>query len=106
MRRQILRPVANQQLVAVDERLHAADVDERRQNHDLDGRELRRGQAESDLLDERDRLEMIEIHLPVAGDQRLAMRHAALTRMDIPLRTSAPRSGAIEHGNPGQRLAL
>ena len=36
VRRQVLRAVPDEQLVAVDQRLHAAHVGERRQHHDLD----------------------------------------------------------------------
>src|SRR5215207_2461305 len=72
MRGQVLRAVAEQQLVAVHQRLHAADRGERRQHHHLDRLQLRLGQAEGDLLHQRDRLEVGEVHLPVARHQRAA----------------------------------
>ena len=50
--RQVLRAVADQQLVAVDQGLHAAQVGERRQDHGLDVGELLLGQAERQLLDQ------------------------------------------------------
>ncbi|GAB4002419.1 hypothetical protein GCM10029992_40610 [Glycomyces albus] len=72
VRRHVLCAVADLELVAVDQRLDAADVDERRHDDGLDGLELLGREAEGELLHQRDRLEVVEVHLPVAGDQRLA----------------------------------
>ncbi len=61
--------------------------------------ELRCGQAEGDLLDQRDRLEMVEIHLPVAGDQRAGrIRH----RSD-PVEDGNARAASCPPGTPAMR---
>src|SRR5215475_4932584 len=69
--REILGAVADEQPVAVDQRLDAPQIDERRQHDDLDGGEVLLLEAERDLLGECDRLEVVQVHLPVAGDERL-----------------------------------
>ena len=68
--REVLRAVGEPQLVAVDQRLHTAQVGERRNDGDVDLVEVLVGQRERDLLDKGDGLEMVEVHLPVARDQR------------------------------------
>src|SRR6266508_239282 len=87
--RQVLRAVPDQQLVPVDEGLHAADRDERRQDHHLDLGQLLLGEAERQLLHQRDRFEVGEVHLPVAGDQRPAHGHPFVRHQD----SSASRPG-------------
>ena len=69
---EVLCAVTDRHAVAVDQRLHAADVDEGRQHRDLDALRLLGVQAERQLLHEADRLEVVVVHLPVAGDQRPA----------------------------------
>ncbi len=71
VRRQVLCAVGQAQLVPVDQGLHAAQVGERRQHRDVDLVEVLVRQRERDLLYQCDRLEVVEVHLPVAGDQRL-----------------------------------
>ena len=68
--REVLCTVGQPQLVAVDQGLHTAQVGERRDDGDVDLVEVLVGQRERDLLDKGDGLEMIEVHLPVARDQR------------------------------------
>ena len=71
VRGQVLRAVGEPQLVAVDQGLHAAQVGERRDHGDVDLVEVLVGQRERDLLHQRDGLEVVEVHLPVARDERL-----------------------------------
>src|SRR5215831_3169615 len=68
--REVLRPVADPQLVPRHQRLHAAERGERRQHHDLGGVEVPAGEAEGQLLDQGDRFQVGEVHLPVAGHER------------------------------------
>src|SRR5581483_6275917 len=70
VRRYVLRAVPDLQLVAADQRLHAAQRGERRQHGDLGERVVLVGQRERELLHERDGLEVVLVHLPVAGHQR------------------------------------
>src|ERR1700735_835549 len=70
--RDVLGPVANPQLVPGYQGLHAAQRGERRQDRDVRGIEVPAGQHEGQLLGEGKRLEMVLVHLPVAGHQRLA----------------------------------
>src|SRR5579859_3494923 len=71
--RHVLRAVPQLELVADHERLHAAQRGERRQHDDVHGREILVVQPERELLRERERLEVAVVHLPVAGDERLAL---------------------------------
>jgi hypothetical protein len=68
VRREVLRAVRDVELVAVDRGLHAAQVRERRQHGHLDVGELLLGEAERQLLHQRDGFEVVQVHLPVAGD--------------------------------------
>ena len=95
MLRQVLRAVGQPQLVAVDQGLHAAQVGERRQHRDVDLVEVLVRQRERDLLHQRDRLEVVEVHLPVAGDQRLAAHGDSRAALQV-----------IQHFDAGQCLAL
>src|SRR6266567_3970957 len=70
--RDVLRAVPQLQLVALDEGLDAAQRGERRQHHDVDRREILVGQPEGELLGQGQGLEMVGVHLPVAGHERLA----------------------------------
>src|SRR5690606_23096056 len=84
VRRQVLRPVHELQLVAVDQRLHRADVGERRQDGHLDLVVVLLRQREGDLLHQRDGLEVVAVHLPVAGDERLPDGHQLLSSTAMP----------------------
>jgi hypothetical protein len=90
--REVLRAVLEQQAVAVDQRLDAAYVDERGQHDGLDRGELFLVEAERDLLGECDGLEVVQVHLPVAGDERRA--------------GDGGHSDLFQDGHAGQRLAL
>ena len=57
----------------VDQRLHAAQVRERRHDDALDLVVVPGREAEGELLDQRDRLEVVQVHLPVARHERLAL---------------------------------
>ena len=72
LRRQVLRAEGERDLVGVEERLHGAQVGEGREDRDLDRAVLVLGVLERpvQLLDERDRLQVVEVHLPVACDER------------------------------------
>src|SRR5690606_33116628 len=52
--------------------LHRADVGERRVDRHVGGVVVLARQFVHQLLDERRRLEVVEVHLPVTADQRLA----------------------------------
>src|SRR5260221_481869 len=73
-RANVLRAVLQLELVALDERLDAAQRGERRQHDDIGSGEVLVVQPEGELLGQGERLEVIGIHLPVAGHQRLACR--------------------------------
>ena len=88
--RQILRTVGEPQPVTVDQRLYAAQVGERRDDRDVDLVEVLVRKREGDLLHQCDGLEMIEVHLPVAGDQRFTGQDCLL----------------VEDVDAGQGLAL
>jgi hypothetical protein len=77
MRREILRAECERDLVGVQERLHGAQVGERREDGHLDRAVLVLGVLEGpvQLLHERDRLQVVEVHLPVARDERGARRY-------------------------------
>src|SRR5580704_7954501 len=70
VRGQVLRTIGDAQLVPVDQRLHAAQRGERRQHRHVDGVVVPPGQGERQLLHQRDRLEVVLVHLPVARHQR------------------------------------
>src|SRR5437660_4782005 len=72
MLRQVLSAVGQPQLIAVDQGLHATQIGERGKHRDIDSVVVLVRQRERDLLHQRDRLEVIEVHLPVAGDEWLA----------------------------------
>src|SRR5262249_17367420 len=72
VRRDVLGAVLQLELVALDQRLHAPQGREGRQDHDGDGGEVLVVEGESELVGERERLEVVVMHLPVAGHQRLA----------------------------------
>src|SRR6478609_1628125 len=80
VRREVLRPVDQAELVGVDQGLHRAQRGERRDDRDLYLLEVLVRQREGDRLDQGDAPQMSEIHLPVAGDQDLAGHvHASST---------------------------
>ena len=76
--------------VTVDQGLHATQIGERRNDGDVDLVKILVGQGEGDLLHQGDGLEVVEVHLPVAGDQRFTGQGHLL----------------VENGNTGQGLAL
>ena len=71
--------------------------------------ELLLGQAERELLGQRDRLEVVEVHLPVAGDQRLAAARTAEARSrDASPSSDSPRgrrrpAASCPRGTPATR---
>ncbi len=69
---QVLGAVGEPELVGLDQRLHRPQCGERRDDGDLDVLEVLVRQRERDLLHQRDALEVVEVHLPVAGDQWFA----------------------------------
>lgn len=72
MGRDVLGSEGERDLVGVDERLDRAEGGERREQADLDGVGLVTGILEGpvQLLHEGHRLQVVEVHLPVAGDER------------------------------------
>src|SRR6478752_5756705 len=72
----VLGAVADRQPVAVDQRLHRAQVGERRHHDDLDLAEVVAlvRQRPGELLDRHHRFLVVEVHLPVARHQRRAVR--------------------------------
>ena len=118
VRRQVLRAVHHLQPVAVDERLHAADVGERRQHRHLDPVVVLLRQREGELLHQGDGLEVVEVHLPVAGDQRRAghqrvstFSRTAMPGSSLPSRYSSDAPPPVEmwenpsSGRPSARTA-
>ena len=83
VRREVLCAVGDPQPVAVDEGLDAAQVGVRRQHDDLDRVVVLVVEGERELLHERDGLEVVEVHLPVAGHERFA-RHRCASRTTSP----------------------
>ena len=69
---QCCAPSANAELVGSIDGLHAADVGERRVDADVDVLVVVLADEVVQLLHGLDRLEVVEVHLPVAGDERLA----------------------------------
>src|SRR5699024_5769407 len=93
--RDVLGAIADLQLVTLDDRLHGADVGERRQNRDVDSLVVLLRQSEGKLLHHLDRLEVVEVHLPIARDQGLALDGAVSCHSRILSVTSpAPGPGA------------
>src|SRR5260370_10502025 len=70
VRGQVVCTVGEAQLVPVDQRLHASQRGERRQHRHLDSVVVPPGQGERQLLHQRDGLEVVLVHLPVACHQR------------------------------------
>jgi hypothetical protein len=91
----VLRPVGEQEFVAVDEGLDAPDVGERRDDGHVDVVVVVAGQGEVELLHHLECLQVVEVHLPVAGDERGAR---GLCHVRPPL--------LLEDGDAGQFLAL
>jgi hypothetical protein len=67
----VLGAEGDQHAVGLDGRLHRAQVGERRVDRDVDGVEDVLAQQVAELLHRLDRLEVVQVHLPVAADQRL-----------------------------------
>ena len=99
--RQVLSAVGQPQLVAVDQGLHAAQVGERRDDRDVNLVEVLVRQRECDLLHQRDGLEVVEVHLPVAGDQRLAAHVSSL--VDSGCSRPRCRAASCPQGIPATR---
>ena len=74
VRGDVLRAVADLQLVGVDQRLHRPEVGERRYHDDLDRGVVVLGVLERprELLQQVRRLQVVEVHLPVAREERRA----------------------------------
>src|SRR6478752_2248246 len=96
VRRQVLRAVPEVELVALDERLDRAQVGEGRQDGDLDGRVvvLRVAQRPVELLHEVRRLEVVEVHLPVAGHEG-----DAPDRLGVLGHQASPSSSTVSPGS-------
>ena len=94
VRGHVLGAVPDLQPVAVDQRLHRAEVGERRQHDDLDPGVVVLLVAErpGELLDQRDGLGVVEVHLPVARHQR----DARLLAISASVLGSARRGGQSE----------
>src|ERR1700761_19520 len=90
MLREVLGPVADLQLVAVHQGLHGAQVGERREHGHFDVLVVLVAQAERELLHQRDRLEVVAVHLPVAGDQRQLHRESHNARKAYASRAVRP----------------
>ena len=69
--REVLRAEGDRVPLAVDERLHAPQVGERREHRDLDLLRVEPGvlQRPGELLHEGDALEVVQVHLPVPRDE-------------------------------------
>ena len=96
--REVLGAVLELEPVAVDERLHAADVGERRQHRDLDGAEVVLAVLEGpvELLHEVGGLEVVQVHLPVPRHEGGAARGHGCSRC----------GPCGQDGDAGQFLAL
>ena len=116
VRRHVLRAERERELVGGDQRLHRAQVGEGREDGHLDGAVVVLGvlQAPGELLHERDRLQVVEVHLPVARDERGAPATARVTAIrGPPVRGAAcprgirgwhrRRSRCVRTGRPGIR---
>ncbi len=101
VRGEILGAVTDGKLVTIDEGLDTAQVGERRQDNDLGVVQFGRLQVESHLLDERDRLEVVQVHLPVARDQRLP---PAAARLPAVAGLLVDRHHASRAARPGRTL--
>src|SRR5512139_507476 len=86
----VLRAVLDTELVALDQGLHRADVGERDQDGDVDRVVVLVVQREGELLDVLHGLEVVEVHLPVAGHQRLALGH-----LQFPSSSRTARPGRV-----------
>ena len=70
--RDVLRAIEQFVLVTFNKRLHRSDISERWQHRNLDCCEISLVERESQLLYQSNRLEVVKVHLPVAGHERLA----------------------------------
>src|SRR5690554_5264844 len=101
VRRDVLAAISEWEPVGGDECLHRTEVGERRKNRHLDIGEVvaRILQVPRQLLHERDGLEVVEVHLPVAGNQwypaRLSCRHASQPNTSSPGRRLPSRNSRL-----------
>src|SRR6476659_5472215 len=96
VRRQVLRTVLQVELVTLDEGLDRSQVGEGWEHCDLDGRVVVLGVAQRpvELLHEVRRLEVVEVHLPVAGHER----HAP-DRLGVLRHQASPSSSTVSPGS-------
>ena len=98
VRRNVLSTELEQQLVGRDQGLYRPEVCERGEHRDLDPSEIeaRIFQAPRELLHERNRLQVIEIELPVARDEGYAIcGHECHPRISSPGRFLPSRNSRL-----------
>ena len=71
-------------MIALNQRLNAANVSERCEDSYLDCFEILLVEPERQLLDQCDGFKVIQVHLPVASHQRLAVGHARSSKTASP----------------------
>ena len=98
MNGQILSAVGDVVVVALDKRLDASNIGERRQHRDLDSLKILLVQPEGELLHEGDCLKVVDVHLPVASHQRLALGHSFSSVLSMSV------FAAVRTANPGSSL--
>src|SRR5690554_2835892 len=95
----ILAPELDRKPIGRHQRLHRTQVSERREDCDLHLGEVVAGvlQTPGEFLHERDRLQVVEVHLPVAGDQRhaAARGHASHPSTSSPGRRLPSRNSRL-----------
>src|SRR5690606_11406822 len=82
--RQVLGSVGDTELVALDASPPRADVGARRADRRGDVLEVLLGKGERDLLHQGDGLEVVEVHLPVARDERCPCHDRQPSRTAMP----------------------
>src|SRR5699024_5075255 len=94
---EVLGTVGDRQLAGVDGHLDGADVDERWQHDDLDLVGVEALELLAQLLDEREALLPVEVHLPVARHQRGAGggHSESSSRMEMPGRSLPSMSSRL-----------
>src|SRR4029453_720631 len=104
----VLGAEGDRQLVPVDQGADAAQGGERRADRDLDGGGVLAPERPGQLLGELDPLQVVLVHLPVAGDQRAA-RHGGPSFRRVGWRrrreASCPRAARGRPPPPGDRWA-
>src|SRR5215204_4354630 len=64
-------------MVSIDEGLHRAQISERWNDHHLDALEVLIGESKGQVLHQMHGLEVVEVHLPIAGHQWLTTHQLA-----------------------------